>query len=200
MNILIACEFSGIVRDAFRDKGHNAWSCDLEGVEPNGFWANYHWYGDCRFLIKDAPYGYWDMMIAHPPCTYLSNSGSRWLYKSDGKKDLERWENMIKGAEFFKELLSAPIQKICIENPIMHGYAKEIIGKRQDQLIQPWMFGHPEVKATCLWLKNLPLLHPTKIMEGRVPNIHWAAPGPNRGKERSITYKGIAEAMADQWG
>lgn len=199
MNILIACEFSGIVRDAFRDAGHEAWSCDLEGIEPEGYWRNYHWFGDCRTLINQAPYGYLDMMIAFPPCTYLCNSGARWLYK-DGKLDEERCSNVVLGAQLFTDLMNADIPKIAIENPIMHGYAKELIGRKQDQIIQPWQFGHGEVKATCFWLKGLPLLQPTKIVEERVARVHRAQPGPNRWKERSRTLKGIADAMVQQWG
>ena len=135
------------------------------------------------------------MMIAHPPCTYLCNSGVRWLHTDETRRD-----KMIEGAEFFKKLLNAPINKIAVENPIMHKYAKEIIGSSQSQVIQPWQFGHGETKATCLWLKNLPLLKPTKIMKERVQRIHLLPPSKDRWKLRSKTFEGIAEAMANQWG
>lgn len=134
-------------------------------------------------------------MIAHPPCTYLANSGVRWLHTQDG-----RWPKMEAAAEFFKRLLNAPVERIAVENPIIHGHAKYIIEADQDQTIQPWMFGHGETKATCLWLKNLPPLVPTNIVEGREPRVHHASPGPDRWKERSRTLPGIAKAMAEQWG
>jgi hypothetical protein len=142
-------------------------------------------------------------MIAHPPCTYLTNAGVSWLYRKEG-----RWEQMREGAEFFRKLLEAPIPRIAVENPIMHKYAKEIIGSSQSQVVQPWMFGHKEQKATGLWLKNLPLLKPTndvkrEMMELPIAErqrIHYLPPSPDRWKLRSTTYKGIAEAMASQWG
>lgn len=189
MNVLIACEFSGVIRDAFRECGHEAWSCDLEGIEPEGKWSNYHWYGDCKWLIKQAPYGYWDLMICHPPCTYLAVSGARWF------KD--RQQEQKEALQFVNDLLNAPIPKICLENPISIISSKI---RKPDQIIQPWMFGHGEVKATCLWLKGLPLLKPTDIVDGREAKVHRMAPGPNRGKDRSRTLPGIAKAMADQWG
>jgi len=196
MNVLIACEVSGIVRDAFRDKGHNAWSCD---ILPSDDPFAHHFCGDVMDLIAMKEWYFnatkWDLMIAHPPCTYLCNSGVRWLHEREG-----RWDDMRKGAEFFKELLNAPIPKICIENPIMHRYAKEIIGKGQDQIIQPWQHGHGETKATCLWLKNLPLLTPSDVVEGREGRIHKLPPSKDRGHLRSITYRGIARAFANQWG
>ncbi len=187
MKVLIACEFSGIVREAFKEKGHNAWSCDLLNTEIIGN----HYTTDVLYLLNEN----WDLMIAHPPCTFLCNSGVSWLYKQKG-----RWDKMKAGALFFKTLLEANIEKICVENPIMHKYAVEIIGRRQDQVIQPWMFGHGETKATCLWLKNLPKLEPTNIVDGREQRLHRLPPSENRWKERSQTYKGIAEAMAEQWG
>jgi len=205
MNILIFGEFSGIVRDAFIGKGHNAISVDLLPTEKPGP----HVQGNGLPLLECK----WDMLIAHPPCTYLCNSGVCWLYKSksSGKgwpnpvaftkeKNEERWQQMKEGAELFKKLLDANIPKICIENPIMHKYAIEIIGRRQDQLIQPWQFGHGETKATCFWLKGLPKLLPTKIVEGRIQRLHKLPPSKDRGKLRSITYQGIADAMANQWG
>jgi hypothetical protein len=137
----------------------------------------------------------WDLMIAHPPCTYLCNSGVRWL-----GDDEERWDNMREGADFFKFLLDRPVRHIAVENPIMHRYAVDIIGRRQNQVVQPWMFGHGETKATCLWLKNLPPLKATDVVEGREPRIHRLPPSPERWRLRSITYQGIADAMALQWG
>lgn len=195
MNVLIACEFSGQVRDAFRARGHNAWSCDLEGIKSEGYYSNYHWYGDCRELIRQSPYGKFDLMIAHPPCTYLCNSGVRWLKGND-----QRWEAMKRACEFFKDLLYAPVDKIAIENPIMHAHAKLQIGVNYQQKIQPWMFGHGEVKATCFWLKNLQPLKPTNIVNGREARVHRMAPNKDRGKERSRTLFWVAQAMADQWG
>jgi hypothetical protein len=138
-------------------------------------------------------------MIAHPPCTYLANSGVRWLYK-DGEPDNDRWLAMKESGNFFRRLLEAPIPRIAVENPIMHRWGKLIVGRGQDQIIQPWQFGHGETKATCLWLKGLPKLEPTKIVDGRTPRVHHASPGPDRWKERSRTLQGIADAMADQWG
>ena len=187
MRILIACEFSGVVRDAFIKKGHDVTSCDLLPTEQSGP----HYQGDVFDIINDD----WDLMIFHAPCTYLCNSGVRWLYTQQGRRDL-----MKQAARFFKMLLEADIDKICGENPIMHKYAVEIIGRRQDQLIQPWQHGHGETKATCLWLKNLTLLEPTNVVDGREARIHKMAPSKDRGKLRSVTYQGIADAMATQWG
>lgn len=195
MRVLIACEYSGIVREAFSNMGHYAVSCDLLPTEIPGV----HYQGDIFDIINER----WDLMIARPPCTYLSNSGVRWLYD-----DKTRWAKMTSGALFFKRLLNSGINKICIENPIMHGYAKNIIGKSQSQCIQPYMFGHRERKATCLWLKNLPLLQKTfdvkKEMELLPENVKqrlfYLPPGEERAKERSKTFTGIAEAMASQWG
>lgn len=134
-------------------------------------------------------------MIAHPPCTYLCNSGVRWLHS-----DPERWAKMREGAELFRTLLDAPIPHIAVENPIVHKYAVEIIGRRQDCVVQPWQHGHPETKATCLWLKNLPPLVPTNIVEGREARVHRLPPSSDRWKLRSTTLPGIASAMAEQWG
>jgi len=193
--ILIACEFSGVVRDAFTRAGWDAWSCDLLPSEKPGN----HYLGDVRHIINEG----WDMMIAHPPCTYLCNSGVSWLSKKPG-----RWEKLIDAANFFRGISSASIPRICVENPIMHGHAKKLIGIEQPQTIQPWMFGHTESKATCLWLKNLPPLIPTKIVKTEMmklpvsqrQRLHYLPPGPQRAKIRSMTYPGIAEAMAAQWG
>ena len=190
MRVLVACEFNGIVRDAFIDRGHDAWSCDLLPTESPG-----PHYQDNIFHVLTKTIYDWDLMIAHPPCTYLTNSGVSWLYRKEG-----RWNKMREGALFFKHLLEADIPQICIENPIMHKYAVEIIGRRQDQVIQPWMFGHGETKATCLWLKNLPKLKPTNIVEGREQRLHYLPPSKDRSKLRSITYPGIAKTMAEQCG
>lgn len=187
MRVLVVCEFSGIVRDAFREKGHYAMSCDLLPTESPGP----HYRGDVRDVLGDD----WDLMIAHPPCTYLANSGVRWLYEKEN-----RWQDLIEGASFFRELLNAPIPHRAVENPVMHKWARKIVGRGPDQTIQPWQFGHGETKATCLWLENLPPLEPTEIVEGREARVHRMPPGPERSKERSRFFTGIAEAMADQWG
>lgn len=195
MRILVACEFSGRVREAFRRLGHDAWSCDLLPSDDN---SPYHLIGDVRGLLNDE----WDLIIAHPPCTYLTNAGVSWLHKRP-----ERWEKMREGAELFKEILDAPAQYICVENPIIHKYAVEIIGRRQDQVLQPWMFGHMERKATCLWLKGLPKLSPTdnvkeqmlKLPKNVQQRLHYLPPSKDRWKLRSTTYQGIADAMAQQW-
>ena len=189
MKVLIACEFSGIVRDAFREKGHNAWSCDLLPTDSAD--KLHHWIGDAVGLAR---HGSFDLMIAHPPCTRLANSGVRWLHERN------LWDDMKKSALFFKALLDANIPKIAIENPIPHKYAVEIIGQKYDQIIQPWQFGHGETKATCLWLKGLPKLTPTDVVEGREQKIWKMSPSKNRGKLRSLIYQGIANAMAEQWG
>lgn len=188
MNVLIACEFSGIVRDAFIKRGHNAISCDLLPSERPGP----HFQGDVFDLLRD-PFRTgtqkYDLMIAHPPCTHLAVSGARWF------KDKRR--EQAEAIDFVRCLMALTIPRICIENPV------SIISSRirkPDQIIQPWQFGHGETKATCLWLKNLPKLVPTKIVEGRKARVHYAPPGPDRWKERSRTLTGIAEAMAEQWG
>jgi hypothetical protein len=181
MKVLVACEFSGIVRDAFAVKGHDAWSCDLLPTERPG----QHIQGDVLQILNDG----WDLMIAHPPCTHLAVSGARWF-----KDKLDEQQDAL---DFVWVLLHAPIGKVALENPI------SIISshiRKPDQIIQPWQFGHGETKATCLWLKNLPLLKPTNIVDGRTARVHRQPPGPDRWKERSRTLQGIAEAMADQWG
>ena len=196
MRVLVACEYSGTVRDAFRARGHDAMSCDLLPTDVDGP----HYQGDVFDIIDDG----WDLMIAHPPCTYLTNSGVTWLHK-----DPSRWAKLDEGAAFFKALLNAPIERIAVENPIMHKYAKERIGGvKQSQVIQPWMFGHMEQKATCLWLRNLPPLAPTNnvrdammaLPDNERQRLHYLPPSADRWKIRSATFKGIAEAMADQWG
>jgi hypothetical protein len=183
MRVLIACEFSGVVRRAFRALGHDAWSADLLPAEDG---SEYHRQGD---IIPWIFYEQWDLMIAHPPCTYLAVSGARWF------KD--RQEEQRLALKFVAALGSTTIPRWCIENPVSILSSR---WRKPDQIIQPWMFGHGETKATCLWLKNLPKLVPTKIVDGREARVHRASPGPNRWKERSRTLQGIAEAMAEQWG
>ena len=196
MKVLVACEYSGKVREAFRALGHDAWSCDLLPADDG---SAFHIQGDVLEIINDG----WDLMIAHPPCTYLCNSGVSWLHRIEG-----RWDQMREGAEFFKALLNAPIPKICIENPIMHKYAKEIIGENYAQLVQPYQFGHPESKATCFWLKGLEPLQETEnvkeqwqaLPKKEAQRLHMLPPSKDRWKIRSETYQGIANAMAQQWG
>ena len=181
MKVLVACEFSGVVRDAFLDRGFEAMSCDLLPTETPGP----HYNGDVRDVLNNG----WDLMIAHPPCTHLAVSGARWFRN----KQAEQAEAL----DFVRTLLQAPIPRIALENPV------SIISSRirkPDQIIQPWQFGHGETKATCLWLKNLPPLTPTNVVEGRAARVHKMPPSANRWKERSRTFLGIASAMADQWG
>lgn len=181
MRVLVACEYSGAVRDAFRARGHEAVSCDLLPSETPGP----HYEGDIRDIINAN----WDLMIAHPPCTHLAVSGARW-FKDKQKEQAE-------ALEFVRLLLAAEIPRIALENPVSIISSKV---RKPDQIIQPWQFGHGETKATCLWLKNLPRLRPTNIVEGREARVHKMAPSPDRWKERSRTYAGIAAAMAEQWG
>ena len=181
MRVLVACEYSGTVRDAFRARGHDAMSCDLLPTDVPGP----HYQGDVRDVLGDG----WDLMVAHPPCTHLAVSGARWFH-------LKRQEQ-AEALDFVRLLMDAPIPRIAVENPV------SIISSRirkPDQVIQPWMFGHGETKATCLWLKGLPALKPTNIVDGREARIHRLPPSPDRWKIRSATYAGIAAAMADQWG
>jgi hypothetical protein len=213
LRVIVGCERSGKIRDAFRRLGHEAWSNDLEFDEhgkeiiPQGEWPNYHLFGDVRWFL-DGPYGPWDLAIFHPPCTYLTNAGVRWLYKCDGTRNEPRWHKLDEGAALFRDLLKAPIERVAIENPIMHKHAVERIGGiRQSQTIQPWQFGHMEQKATGLWLRNLPLLKETNNVRAemlKLPNsqrqrIFHMSPGPDRTEKRSETFDGIADAMADQW-
>lgn len=195
--VLVACEFSGIVRNAFLDRGHDAWSCDLLPTENR---PNRHITGDIRGVLHEG----WDcLIVAHPPCTRLCNSGVRWLIKSPKGKTLDQmWHELEEGASLFSDMWNAPIPHIAVENPVMHKHAKKLIVNYQEfnQSIQPWQFGHGEVKRTCLWLRNLPNLKPTDIVEGRRARVHRMAPGPDRAKERSRFFSGIAEAMASQWG
>lgn len=197
MRVLVACEYSGRVREAFRARGHDAWSCDLLPSEDR---SPYHLQKDVRevmgwlpvferWMIQPEPQ--WDLMIAHPPCTHLAVSGARHF---DEKRADGRQQEAI---DFFMALARAPIPRIAIENPVC---IMSSVWREPDQIIQPWEFGHGETKATCLWLKGLPPLRPTEIVAGREPRVHMMPPGPNRWKERSRTYQGIADAMAEQWG
>lgn len=203
MKVLVACEESGVVREEFRKRGHDAWSCDIVPSRMPG----QHYQCDVREILGMGR----DLMIAHPPCTFLANSGAKHLYIGKKKKngrDCERWKNMMEAALFFKELLNSNIPLIGVENPVMLGYAVEIIGQKSSQTIQPYMFGHMEQKATCLWLKGLPVLEETnnvyeemmKLPKRERERVHHMSPGENRQRDRSVTYIGIAQAMASQWG
>lgn len=183
MRVLVACEFSGVVRDAFAALGHDAWSCDLLPSETPGN----HTQGDVMAILGDG----WDLMIAHPPCTHLAVSGARYF------EEKRRDGRQAQAVAFFMALVDAPIPLICIENPVC---IMSSIWRKPDQIVQPWQFGHGETKATCLWLKNLPNLQPTQIVPGREQRVFRMSPGPDRWRERSRTYPGIAAAMADQWG
>ncbi len=181
MKVLVACEFSGVVREAFSERGHDVWSCDLLDTEIPG----QHYKGDVLDILENG----WDLMIAHPPCTYLAVSGAHWW------KD--RQAEQADAIRFVMMLANAPISKIAIENPIGK---LSTAWRKPDQIIQPWQFGHGETKATCLWLKGLPKLQPTRIVDGREERIHREPPSPERWKNRSRTFTGIAAAMAEQWG
>lgn len=196
IRVLVACEFSGRVREAFRCRGFDAWSCDLLPTEIPGP----HIQGNVLDILGDG----WDLMIAHPPCTYICNSGVRWLHS-----DSSRWAKMEEAVEFFKKLLYAPIPHICVENPIPHKYALRLIGMKYTQIIQPYYFGEPLQKATCLWLINLPMLKrtvwdlvPPKDKEAKKvwQRLYFLPPTSDRWKRRSITSLAVAEAMAEQWG
>lgn len=217
LRVLVACEFSGVVRNAFNDAGHDAWSIDLLPAEDG---SNRHMVGDAREILGSG----WDVLIvAHPPCTRLCNSGVRWLTKPPGKLDANTyaaeqveayrymgesdrlafmWAELDKGAELFSAFWNAPIAYVCVENPVMHRHAKERIVNYEEfgQSFQPWQFGHGEIKRTCLWLRNLPPLKPTNVVDGRLNRVHAATPGPDRWRERSRFFPGVAAAMADQWG
>lgn len=202
MKILVACEESQRVTIALRELGHEAYSCDLEPC--SGGHPEWHIQDDA---IKTAYGEHWDMLIAHPPCTYLTNSGVSWLYNKDGTINEKRWSDLDEGADFFKAFLNHPCERIAIENPIPHKYAVERIGRKYDQIVQPWMFGHMERKATCFWLKGLEPLQETdnvkeemlKLPKSVQQRLHYLPPGPERAKLRSKTYHGIAKAMAEQW-
>lgn len=199
MRVLVACEFSGRVRDAFLARGHDAVSVDLLPSETPGP----HIIGDALQAVATVRP---DLLIAHPPCTYLANSGARWLYGGKGtERDPARWAAMQEAARFFAALLSADVPRVAVENPIMHRYGSRAILENTVlpdaiTIVQPWQFGTPETKATQLWLRGLPPLVPTDIVSGRTPRVHHASPGPDRWKERSRTDPGIAAAMATQWG
>ena len=181
MKVLIACEFSATVREAFAAMGHDAWSCDLLESEKPG----QHIIGDVRQVLSQG----WDLLIAHPPCTHLAVSGARWFK--------EKQQEQEQALDFVRELLYADVPRIALENPISIISSKI---RKPDQIIQPWQFGHGETKATCLWLKNLPKLQPTQVVSGREARVHKMPPSENRWKERSRTFPGIAAAMAQQWG
>jgi site-specific DNA-cytosine methylase len=188
IRVLIACEYSATVRDAFRARGFEAWSCDILPTEGDPFW---HIQDSLQHVLCGSRWPMWDLIVAHPPCTHLAVSGARHFAEkqADGRQD--------EALDFVRMILAANAEHIALENPV------SIISSRirkPDQIIQPWQFGHGETKATCLWLKNLPKLRPTDIVEGRSDRIHKMPPGPNRWKERSRTYAGIAAAMAEQWG
>lgn len=185
MRVLVACEFSDTLASRIRKRGHSVLSCDLLSSEGDGP----HYRGDVLDIINDG----WDALVGFPPCFRLCNSGVRWLHERN------LWREMEEAALFFKKLLNSKIEKIAIENPIPHKYAIEIIGTKYSQIVQPWMFGHGETKATCLWLKGFKKLKPTNIVSGRADRIHRIPPGPDRWKERSRTFPGIADAMAEQW-
>jgi len=195
MRILIACEFSGIVREAFTKKGWDAWSCDFLPTEISG----QHIQGDVLNHLDEN----WDLMIAHPPCTYIANSGARWLFEKEG-----RWQKLSEATTFFKALLNAPIKHIAVENPLPHKWGAEQIGIKYSQKIQPYQFGVKQKKGICLWLKNLPLLQPTDILippKNKEELKKWEAvwrepPSKDQWKNRSRTFQKVAEAMADQWG
>ncbi len=187
--VLVACEYSGRVRDAFLALGHDAISCDLLPTESPGP----HRQCDVSDMLGER----WDLVIAHPPCTYLANSGVRW------RVERNEWDLVREGAEFFLACLGANAPRVAVENPVMHKYAREAIGgERPSFSVQPWQFGDPAKKRTCFWTRGLPPLRATSRMtaDEAVAECHLAAPGPNRWKERSRTYQGIANAIADQWG
>lgn len=197
MRVLVACEFSGTVRNAFSARGHDAWSCDLL---PDEHGSNRHIVGDARDILNDG----WDLlMVAHPPCTRLCNSGVRWLkVPPPGRTLAGMWRDLEEAAGLFSSFWNAPIDRVCIENPVMHRHAKSRIANFEPhaQSVQPWQFGHGETKRTCLWLRNLPLLRPTDIVAGREQRVFRMPPGENRWRERSRFFPGIAAAMAQQWG
>jgi hypothetical protein len=187
VKVLVACEYSGRVRDAFLRRGHDAISCDLLPTEAPGP----HIQGDVLPLLSQP----WDLVIAHPPCTRLCNSGVRWLHERN------LWADLDEAALFFNAFLDANAERIAVENPVMHRYARAICGPA-DFTVQPWQFGDNEKKRTCFWTRNLPPLVPTSDLDGSTAaaSVHRASPGPDRWKERSRTFPGLAEAMAEQWG
>ncbi len=197
MRVLVACEYSGRVRNAFRKLGHDAWSCDMLPSDDD---SPYHITGDVSGVLNSG----WDLMVAHPPCTYLSNSGVCHLHK-----DASRWPKLFDAADFFVAMIDAPIKRIAVENPIMHKYARRLTATgKATQIVQPWMFGHTEQKATGLWLKGLLPLYETKNVKEEMwklparerQRLHYLPPSPDRWKIRSTTFQGLADAMAMQWG
>lgn len=203
MNVLVACECSGRVREAFRAKGHTVWSCDLLPSEDN---SPFHYIGDARDLLS---LGGWDLMIAHPPCTRLANSGVRWLQSPPLGKTVEQMHGaLLDGAAFYRTFRDAKVPRKAIENPIMHKYARALIEPGRRQIVQPWWFGDPAFKATGFELIGLPYLEPTNKLNPPKPGspehknwseCHRASPGPERQRNRSRTYQGVADAMAAQW-
>ena len=189
MKVLVACEFSGIVREAFTKRGHDAWSCDLLPAEIPGN----HYQCDVLSILDKG----WDLMIAHPPCTYLTISANKWYKPEFASRFPTRYQDRYMSIAFFMQLMLTNIPRIAVENPV--GIMSSCY-RKPDQVIQPWMFGHGETKATCLWLKRLEKLKPTNIVEGREQRLHKLPPSKDRWKLRSITYQGIADAMAEQWG
>lgn len=186
MRVLVACECSGVVRRAFRARGHDAWSCDILPSEDD---SRFHIRGDALVALHYG--GPWDLVIAHPPCQFLAVSGARWMSDPGRKQQQER------ALDFVRAFMYAPVARVCIENPV------SVISSRirkPDQIVQPWQFGHGEVKATCLWLKGLPKLKPTRVVEGREARVWRLPPSVDRARERSRTFVGIGEAMAEQWG
>lgn len=196
LRVLVACEYSGVVRRAFLERGCDAWSCDLLPSEDG---SNRHIRGDARELLHDG----WDLlMVAHPPCTRLCNSGVRWLSTPPpGKSAAQMEAELREGAALFSAFWNAPVPRIAVENPVMHRHAKALIENYEEpaQSVQPWQFGHGECKRTCLWLRGLPPLRPTHVVAGREQRVHRMPPSPTRWKERSRFYPGIAAAMAEQW-
>jgi len=192
MDVLIACERSGVMRRAFRALGFDAWSCDLEPADDG---SKYHYQADALRIARSRE---WDLVIAHPVCTYLCNSGVRWL-----TTDPDRWKLMIEGAAFFRSLLELPnAHHVAVENPVMHRYARTVVGRGPDFSVQPWQFGDDEKKRTCWWVRDLPALQATSELDGSTANdsIHRAPPGPDRARFRSETFPGMAAACAEQWG
>jgi hypothetical protein len=197
LRVLVGCEFSGTVRDAFLARGHDAWSCDLL---PDERGSNRHFQCDVREILRDG----WDLLaVMHPPCTRLCNSGVRWLSEPPPGRTLgEMWAELDAAADLFSACWNAPIDRVAIENPVMHRHAKVRIRGyvKPAQTVQPWQFGHGETKRTCFWLRNLPPLRPTNVVDGRDARVHRMPPSPDRWRERSRFFAGIAAAMADQWG
>lgn len=213
MRALVACEFSGAIRDALIKRGVDAWSVDLLPGEGHNVHRHVQddvmkvlgieWYDQPNNTGYTFPDGvtrwqnHWDMLIAHPSCQYLANSGVRWLYNKDGSDNVDRWNKMYEAADFFYKLLNCDVPRIAIENPIIHKHSNL---PKPTFVCQPWWFGHGETKATCWWLRGLQPLKPTNIVEGRQARVHRMPPGPDRWKERSRTLPGVAAAIADQWG